>query len=588
MEATADSEVYERMEVVRCYELHRAVSGMEEAMAGRMVLYRGCLKSCNYQCSYCPFSKHPMSERELAKDKAQWFSFVKSYEERAGAMGIRAMMIVPYGEAMIHSWYWEGLARISALAETDAVGAQTNLSFPVTKSLGNFVKMGGMLEKLRLWATFHPEMTTVSAFAEQCRQLAEAGVLLCAGSVGVPANLEILRQLKAKLPEKVYLWVNKMDGLKRTYTEEEKEAFLEIDPYFVRELTPVLADASQCRERLFIEGDGKIHICNISQRLENGWEKQFPEPECNRKHCSCYLAYGGRTDEMNRILFGEYPLFRIPRRPKAVFFDIDGTLFPKTEGCSGESEPVLIRACEAGSDVKCAESGKALLPDMVQVGVAGSHVNSLLKQDRTSQSMQTWEESGIAVGLEALARDGVWLFFATTLPYEEAMKHCYSIRHLFNGGIFSGGAHIRLEAAGEYERSAAVWQTISKNVEKGKEYFLWLEETLLPYFLSMQRKYCYRVLAYGRDDRFYKLTLLRSRHKPWKRQEAEEIFRDVPASGDSIRFFIEGKCLQIVCEKADKAEGVKRLCQWLDISPEEAVAVGDSEEDAGMMALCGK
>lgn len=610
MEVTADSETYGRMEAVRCYELRRAVLGMEESMAGRMVLYRGSLKSCNYQCSYCPFSKHPMSERELAKDKAQWFSFVKSYEERAGAMGIRAMMIVPYGEAMIHSWYWEGLARMSALAETDGVGAQTNLSFPVTKSLENFVKMGGMLGKLRLWATFHPEMTTVSAFAEQCRQLAEAGVLLCAGSVGVPENLEVLRQLKAKLPEKVYLWVNKMDGLKRPYTEEEKEAFLEIDPYFIRELTPLLADANRCRERLFIEGDGKIHTCNISQILGNGWEKQFPEPKCNRKRCSCYLAYGGRTDEMNRILFGEYPLFRIPRRPKAVFFDIDGTLLPKEECCAGESEPVLIRACEAGSDVKCFESGKALLPDMLQVGEAGkdikcaelgkallpempqvcevdSDVTPLLTWSKTSQPIQTWVESGIAVGLEALARDGVWLFFATTLPYEEAMKRCHSIRHLFNGGIFSGGSHIRLEAAGEYERSAAVRQTISKDVEKGKEYFLWLEEMLLPYFLSMQKKYCYRVLAYGRDERFYKLTLLRSCHKPWKRQEAEEIFRDVPVSGESIRFFIEGKCLQVVCGKADKAEGVKRLCQWLDISPEEAVAVGDSEEDAGMMALCG-
>ena len=107
-------------------------------MAGRMVLYRGCLKSCNYQCSYCPFSKHPVSERELAKDRAQWFSFVKCYEERAAALGIGAMMIVPYGEALIHSWYWEGLARMSALPETDAVGAQTNLSFSAADSLENY------------------------------------------------------------------------------------------------------------------------------------------------------------------------------------------------------------------------------------------------------------------------------------------------------------------------------------------------------------------------------------------------------------------------------------------------------------------
>ncbi len=580
-------------------------------MAGRMVLYRGCLKSCNYQCSYCPFSKHPMSERELVRDKEQWLTFVNSYEERAGEMGIRAMMIVPYGEALIHSWYWEGLARISALAETDAVGAQTNLSFPVAKSLAHFVKMGGVLGKLRLWATFHPQMTTVSAFAEQCRQLVESGVLLCAGSVGVPSHLEVLRQLKSKLPEKVYLWVNKMDGLKRLYTEEEKEAFLEIDPYFLRELTPVLADVKQCGERLFIEGDGKIHTCNISQLLGTGWEKQFPEPECKRKLCSCYLAYGGRTDRMNRILFGEYPLFRIPRRPKAVFFDIDGTLLPKKGDCAGASASVLFQACETGSEVKCVESEEVLLSRILQEGAAGNAVKcaesenaflpnmsqgceadrdvySLRKQGRTSQPMQTWDESGIAAGLESLARDGVGLFFATTLPYEEAMKRCHSITHLFRGGIFSGGAHIRLEAAGKHEKGAAVGQTIPENAEESREDFLWLDETIFPYLSALHKKYCFRVLTYGREGRFYKLTLLRARHKPWKRQEAEEIFRDVPVSGDAIRFFIEGNCLQVVCGKADKAEGVKRLCQWLNISLEEAVAVGDSEEDVGMMALCGK
>lgn len=304
-------------------------------MGRHMILYRGSLKSCNYRCSYCPFSKHRMSERELLKDKEQWFSFLGTLEERMDALDIGALMVVPYGEALIHSFYWEGLARASAYAGMDAVGAQTNLSFSIPDALSFFQKAGGKKEKLRLWATFHPEMTTISEFAGKCRQLAEAGVALCAGAVGVPENLVMLRELRAKLPEDIYLWINKMDGLRRPYTKEETEAILGIDPYFLQEQMPVPADPSQCHGRLFVEGNGSLHTCNISKTLSLRWEElredgsglvRFPEPKCGRKLCSCYLAYGGRADFMNQNLFGPYPLFRIPGRLKADFLDMEGTL----------------------------------------------------------------------------------------------------------------------------------------------------------------------------------------------------------------------------------------------------------------------
>ena len=168
-------------------------------MDRHMILYRGSLKSCNYHCSYCPFSKRPMSARELENDRIQWFSFVQSLQEKAEKMRIGALMVVPYGEAMIHPWYWEGLARLSACAKMDAVGIQTNLSFGVREFADCFARTGGAFAKLRLWATFHPEMTSVSDFAAKCRQLQEQGIQLCAGSVGVPQNLSLLRQLKQQL-----------------------------------------------------------------------------------------------------------------------------------------------------------------------------------------------------------------------------------------------------------------------------------------------------------------------------------------------------------------------------------------------------
>ena len=58
-----------------------------------------------------------------------WMKFCKSLEERAEDLGRFALMVVPYGEALIHPWYWEGLAFLSRLKQAEAVGVQTNFSF---------------------------------------------------------------------------------------------------------------------------------------------------------------------------------------------------------------------------------------------------------------------------------------------------------------------------------------------------------------------------------------------------------------------------------------------------------------------------
>lgn len=489
-------------------------------MDKHMILYRGSLKSCNYRCSYCPFSKHSMSERALEKDKIQWFFFVESVQKKAKSLHIGALMVVPYGEAMIHSWYWEGLARLSTLTELDAVGIQTNLSFSISDFLDCFESAGGVLEKLRLWATFHPEMTSVPEFSAKCRILAKKGVQICAGSVGVPENLNLLQALKRELQasdkkeQGIYLWVNKMDGLGRSYTQKERAAFVEIDPYFERELVSVSANAALCQGRLFVEADGKVHTCNISAPLstEKRWEvlEAFPNPECSRKQCSCYLAYGGREDFMNQILFGPYPLFRIPRRPKAVFLDIEGTLLPNK---------------------------------------------------RTTNV-----PAGIMAGLEALAREKIPLFFATTLPYKKAMERCHKIRHLFAGGVFAGGAHVVLNQKQEYVCAL-----------KGA----WLTE-----IFSLQRKFGFRVLVYREHDKLYKVTLLRPFHRFWEAQEAEELMHCISFGDAHIRYFIEENCLQIVSDAADKASGAKMLCGWLGISLNEIASAGDSEEDKKMTNCC--
>lgn len=493
-------------------------------MGNNTILYRGSLKSCNYRCSYCPFSKHRMSEKELERDREQWSRFCSSLEERAPFLDIGGLMVVPYGEALIHSWYWEGLAHISTLPVIDCVGAQTNFSFPVEQSLQWFQQAGGKIEKLRLWATFHPEMISPEQFAEAVRKVRNAGILLCAGAVGVPENLDVIKKLRNALPEEVYLWINKMDGLKRPYSQKEQEAFQQIDPYFFRELTFVHADQRQCERRLFVEADGRMRTCNIGPFLEENWytlcsrnsesNAVFPPPKCNQKRCSCYLAYGGRNGAVNRVLFGSYPLFRIPSPPKAAFLDIDGTLIFK-----GESS-------------------------VSKFNIAG--LEALAKENKTT------------------------LFFATTLPYEEAMKRCREIRHLFSGGIFAGGAHLKLEYG--YLK---------------KEQFFTIQEDCISVFEKLKKKHQFRILTYRNQSNVYKITLVRPKHMPWRKQEAEILFRELSQGRlHSIRYFIEGHCLEILSAKADKASGVRLMCEWMGISPREAAAVGNDEEDEGMMRIC--
>lgn len=489
-------------------------------MDKKTIVYRGSLKSCNYRCSYCPFSKHAMTQKELDADKRQWLRFTENLAQRAASLQIGALLVAPYGEALIHPWYWDGLAALSALPYMKAVGAQTNLSFPADESLTRFRWAKGSVRKLRLWATFHPEMASVQAFAEKCIFLHRSGVSVCAGAVGAPEHLPLIQKLRALLPREIYLWINRMDNRRAPYAKNEIDAFLEIDPYFVRELAYPPSDPGKCAGRLFVEGDGRLRACCIAPASPENWYgpcNADDAPKCSRKICSCYLAYGGQDDFMNRILFGDFPLFRIPRRPKAAFLDIQGTLL-----FDGSSE--IPRRTE--------------------------------------------------LELTALARDNIPLFFATTLPYEDAARRCAKIWHLFDGGVFAGGAHL-------------VWE----NPSEKKEEFLTFSEEILPSLHFLQRKWQFRILIY-RDkkarpkENVYKITLLRPKQKPWLSREADALWAALPKQlRRPLRHFTEDSCLQIVSRDADKGSGVRTFCKWLGISPGEAAAAGDGDEDAPMLEL---
>lgn len=234
---------------------------------------------------------------------------------------LSTVFIAPYGEALIHPWYWEALARLTLASSMQAAGCQTNLSFAVKEMLCTFYSCGGEIQKLRLWCTFHPSMTSVDHFATQCELLMEENISFCVGAVGDPGELTHILQLRRRLPHSVYLWINPMDGLDRSYEKEEIEAFSQIDPWFLPGLNGFCADwpGSRCscgKDTLFLNDRGDLFLCNRNRRrVGNLYQKSLALPEerfCSAPRCDCYLAYCNRSEWEALMPYDIHPCFRIP------------------------------------------------------------------------------------------------------------------------------------------------------------------------------------------------------------------------------------------------------------------------------------
>ncbi len=370
---------------------------------GKQIFYRGYLTSCNYACHYCPFSKRKMTKGQIEKDEKALWNFIDHMKQEKEK---HAVQIVPYGEALVHEYYWRGLAELSQIAMEEYTGCQTNLSFSVEKMLGIYEKYKGRKEKLRLWCTFHPSMTTVEEFVEQCQKLEKAGVSFCVGMVGNPEKIPTLLKLRKRLPDSVYVWVNKMEGRKKAYTMEEVEVFQKVDPYFFLQLEHRKADLQKCGHSVFYEADGSKYFCNLHAAAKGASQTEG----CGRSECNCYLAYSNRKDIEELLFFQPYPAFRIPSYPKAIFLDVDGTIVP--EGESGLSDLMAERLRRLSKKCK--------------------------------------------------------LFLATELPFCEAMRKCKKIEDCLSGGVFAGGGHIRIREGNQkaWEQIIPIKEIFSKEQQK--------------------------------------------------------------------------------------------------------------------------
>lgn len=496
----------------------------------RQWYYRGSLKSCNYSCSYCPFSKRRGSEQEQQDDRAALFRFIDCLAGLEGEEG--AVQIVPYGEALIHPYYWEGLAMLSQNARLDVVGAQSNFSFPSEQMLSIYHDYGGSLEKLRLWGTFHPEMTTVEQFVRQCRLLSTQKVTYCVGVVGVPEHLETIKRLRRELPISVYLWINKMDGLGRNYTASERQAFLEIDEYFEMELAHHRAEPTKCAHNRFVEADGTMRRCNLCRQSTGnlygaaGQKTSSNEGKhslgkdvgalCSRKECSCYLAYCNSLQEQ-LLFFQPYPAFRIPRYPKAVFFDVDGTLIPE---------------------------GQTQLPP-----------------ETTERLMRLADHCDI--------------YLATSLPYEIAKRRTAPIWDMLRGGVFANGGRwiIRHSAGQEQDRQAVIDEIVPVDTD-------WLAQAER---WARRDGFTLHVYKKGRDA--YKVTLLFRRGRLPEDYSVQFLQNLALHLGipDSCQLLREENCIEVTGKGTGKLEGVLSICREMGYERDEVAVFGNSENDISML-----
>ncbi|WOO39354.1 STM4011 family radical SAM protein [Rubellicoccus peritrichatus] len=275
------------------------------------IYYRGPLGSCNYGCSYCPFSKRTNTLSELKDDFdkldrfTEWVS-VQKY-------GIR-VLFTPWGEALIHPAYQKALIELSHLPHLQEVAIQTNLS-------GKLDWIANVNpHKMSLWATYHPSETDRSEFLERCFWLRSQGIAFSVGVVGKREHFDEIEALRRMLPDTYYLWVNAFDDDPSYYTGEEIKRLERYDPLFPVNVKryPSLGRACYAGETAFtVDGNGDVRRCHfIHKVIGNIYEDDFSsalKPKvCTNETCSCHIGYVHLKELQLYERFGNRLAGRIP------------------------------------------------------------------------------------------------------------------------------------------------------------------------------------------------------------------------------------------------------------------------------------
>lgn len=276
------------------------------------ILYRGPLISCNYGCEYCPFAKRSQTAVELAEDRQALERFTDWVAQHPQHR--ISILFTPWGEALIHPWYQQALAKLTNLPNVDKAAIQTNLSCKL-----NWVEEC-QKEQLALWATFHPEWVSLKQFVAQCLELDRWGVQFSAGVVGFPQFKDAIATLRRELPPQIYLWINAVKRELPQLSEADRKFFESIDPLFHLNTHYYPSYGQSCRAGasvISVDGDGTVRRCHfIKEPIANIYEPNFEaalfERLCTNETCHCHIGYVHLDYlELDKV-FGSGILERIP------------------------------------------------------------------------------------------------------------------------------------------------------------------------------------------------------------------------------------------------------------------------------------
>ncbi|WP_020616573.1 STM4011 family radical SAM protein [Paenibacillus daejeonensis] len=275
--------------------------------------YRGKLASCNYACPYCPFSKRVDDAATLALDQAQLERFIDWVEQQGLAGHQLSIFFNPYGEALTHRWYREGILKLSRMEHVERIAIQTNLSAKMEWT--SHLEQG----KLSIWATYHPGQIPEHAFLGRCQELLERDIAFSVGTVGVREAFEAIASMRKLLPREVYLWINAYKDRPAYYTAEERSWLSSIDPLFEYNLSDYESRGKYCKagdEVFYVQGDGKVKRCYkdrqvIGDLYRDGLEGLAAPRLCRMEACDCYIGYIHLPGALPDGLYGSQKLERI-------------------------------------------------------------------------------------------------------------------------------------------------------------------------------------------------------------------------------------------------------------------------------------
>ena len=202
------------------------------------------------------------------------------------------VLFTPWGEALVRSWYRRTIARLTHLAHVERVAVQTNLSYGL-----RWIEEC-RIERIALWAAFHPTQVDRGVFCRKVATLFERGVAVSAGVVAIPEHFEQIAALRRELPGSVYMWINAQQPRSRPYTEDEVAWLSSIDPHFPSTLKRNRSLDRFCRagqESFAVDSSGDMRRCHfvaevIGNIFDARWRDALVPRRCPNRFCDCLLG----------------------------------------------------------------------------------------------------------------------------------------------------------------------------------------------------------------------------------------------------------------------------------------------------------